>query len=206
MGTLTNPLGLLSSGGRIAGNLVINGTLTQEGNVILQDGTGLEYVANAGDEALVDMEVTDQAAAGEEMSYDVKIDGTDIIRFESEADGVGGIQNTVTTVPADLVVEGSTTETDDIVTTDLLVEDGSGNNLVRFDAGASPKVIRFFGFTLEQVGKVTWGANEDMSSRYDSGADSYRIQDEVNSADRLDLDRTTGDLSIEGTLTEGSAL
>lgn len=49
------------------------------------------------------------------------------------------------------------------------------------------------------------GAN-DTSVRYDSANDDVRVKDEGNATDRLALDRTTGDLSISGTLTEGTTL
>jgi len=53
---------------------------------------------------------------------------------------------------------------------------------------------------------LTFGTGDDVSQRYDSTNDDIRWRDETNSTDRMALDRTTGDLSIEGTLTEGSSL
>jgi len=54
--------------------------------------------------------------------------------------------------------------------------------------------------------KIRLGDDADMSQRYDSSADSIRWTDETNTEDRMGLDRTTGDLQIEGSFTEGSAL
>jgi hypothetical protein len=53
---------------------------------------------------------------------------------------------------------------------------------------------------------VLFGAGDDMGARFDATADDFRVQDETNSTDRLALDRTSGDLNISGTLTEGSTL
>jgi len=53
---------------------------------------------------------------------------------------------------------------------------------------------------------LTFGTGDDVSQRYDSTNDEIRWRDETNSADRMALDRTTGDLSIEGTLSEGQTL
>ncbi len=53
--------------------------------------------------------------------------------------------------------------------------------------------------------KITFGTGDDFTLRYDSTNDDIRLEDNGTS-DRLALDRTTGDLSIEGTLTEGATL
>lgn len=53
--------------------------------------------------------------------------------------------------------------------------------------------------------KITFGTADDFTLRYDSANDDIRLEDNGTS-DRLALDRTTGDLSIEGTLTEGATL
>lgn len=54
--------------------------------------------------------------------------------------------------------------------------------------------------------KVIYGAGEDMSSRYDANDDNLTWRDENNSADRMELDRTTGDFSVRGEITEGASL
>jgi hypothetical protein len=54
--------------------------------------------------------------------------------------------------------------------------------------------------------KIVYGAGSDVAARYDSGNDELRWSDETNSSDRMALDRTTGDLKIDGELTEGSTL
>jgi hypothetical protein len=62
------------------------------------------------------------------------------------------------------------------------------------------------GVDLGDDEKGTFGTDNDFSIRYDSTADSLTWQDGINTADRMELDRSTGNLDIEGTLTEGSAL
>ncbi|MFB6207980.1 MAG: twin-arginine translocation signal domain-containing protein, partial [Candidatus Nanohaloarchaea archaeon] len=54
--------------------------------------------------------------------------------------------------------------------------------------------------------KLTFGASSDVSARFDATNDDLRFRDEGNGADRVAVDRTTGDLNIEGTFTEGSIL
>lgn len=46
----------------------------------------------------------------------------------------------------------------------------------------------------------------DTSIRYDSTNDEVRIKDESGNSDRLALDRSTGDLSVSGEITEGKSL
>lgn len=53
--------------------------------------------------------------------------------------------------------------------------------------------------------KIFYGADLDMSSRYDAGEDELKWRDETNSTDRMSLARTTGDLTISGTLDETSS-
>lgn len=45
-----------------------------------------------------------------------------------------------------------------------------------------------------------------ISISYDSSNDDIRWRDEDNGADRMALDKTSGDLEIEGEITESSAL
>jgi len=53
---------------------------------------------------------------------------------------------------------------------------------------------------------LVFGTDGDMSVRYSTSSDSFRIQDETNNVDRLELDRSTGDLNINGQITENSSL
>jgi len=53
--------------------------------------------------------------------------------------------------------------------------------------------------------KVFYGSNLNMSTRYDGGDDDLKWRDETNATDRMALDRTTGDLTIGGTLDETSS-
>jgi len=53
--------------------------------------------------------------------------------------------------------------------------------------------------------KFFYGKNLVISTRYDSGKDSLVWEDETNTTDRMALDRTTGDLTIDGTLDETSS-
>lgn len=50
------------------------------------------------------------------------------------------------------------------------------------------------------------GNNREIRTQYNSTEDSYDIGDGTNSVARARVDRTTGDLTIEGNLTEGATL
>jgi len=63
-----------------------------------------------------------------------------------------------------------------------------------------------FAFAAQDDEEVPFGTNADVTERYDAANDDLRFQDSTNTADRMALDRTTGDLSIGGSLSEGSAL
>jgi len=87
-------------------------------------------------------------------------------------------------------------------------DDGSGN--IRVDEDAAFDFTSRIGFEgdLAALGdgtKVFYGADLDMSSRYDAGEDELKWRDETNSSDRMSLARTTGDLTISGTLDETSS-
>lgn len=53
----------------------------------------LEFTEDSGLVTAMDMPVSADATAGDEMSYTFKIDGTNFFKFYAEADGSGGIQN-----------------------------------------------------------------------------------------------------------------
>ncbi len=59
---------------------------------------------------------------------------------------------------------------------------------------------------LNDDDELPFGAGNDVSVRYGASEDAFVWQDNNNGADRMELDRTTGDLDIEGALSEGSAL
>lgn len=87
----------------------------------------------------------------------------------------------------------------------LQISDGT-NDLMRISPTGP---ISFLTGNLQLDGdglKLLYGADQDVSSRYDASADDLRWRDETNALDRMALDRTTGDLSIEGQLTEGATL
>ena len=55
-------------------------------------------------------------------------------------------------------------------------------------------------------GELIFGQGDDVGFRFDDGADDLRWRDRNNSADRIAIDRTTGNLRMTGELTEGAAL
>jgi hypothetical protein len=178
-------------------------------DISMADARSLLYVDDPGQQKLLDATVTATPAAGTLQAFGVSMDGTRLINFQAEADGAGGIQNPLVNIPVSLAVAGDTTRVDDVVTGDITIEDGAQVEQFRFDATANPIVADFHSNYVSNFG-LTDGEvlsfNDQMSERYDSGNDDYRVQDQVNSADRMALDRTTGDLSIDGAITEGATL
>lgn len=111
-------------------------------------------------------------------------------------------------IPGDLVVSGSTTEVDNVVTGDITVEDGIGNKLVRFDATSDPVKLDFFNHAVSNMGisgKLVYGPGPDFAVRYDSGDDELVWSDEDNGDDVKSVDRD-GNLQLQGTLTEGTTV
>jgi hypothetical protein len=110
------------------------------------------------------------------------------------ADTVDGIE--ATDLGSDVSNNGTTvtsSATDLNFTTNLLAsDDGDGTSTIAIE--------------LSDDETLLFGTGDDISQRYDATNDSFRIQDEVNNADRLELDRTTGNLNITGSLTENSSL
>jgi hypothetical protein len=51
-----------------------------------------------------------------------------------------------------------------------------------------------------------FGTDNDIGLRFDSTADSFKIQDNINTNDIVEIDRSSGNVSISGELTEGAAL
>jgi len=167
-------------------------------NIQLLDTRSVLYPDGVGAQTLVDKVADGTQADGTPIGYALQVDGTVLQTVYAESDGAGGIQNARIDIPVDLSVTGSTTEVDDVVTGDVLIEDGSGTEQFRFDATANPPRADLSGNAL------TFSA--ETAIRYDAGSDDIRFRDTASGGDRAALDRTTGDLSISGTLTEGAAL
>jgi hypothetical protein len=64
----------------------------------------------------------------------------------------------------------------------------------------------FTGIRFADDETIEFGSSGDMSQSFDSANDELRWSDETNTVDRMALDRTTGNLSIEGEITEGASL
>ena len=56
-------------------------------------GASIEAAEDSGAVTLVDMPVSDDPNAGDEMSFTIKVDGSNILKVYAEADSSGGIQN-----------------------------------------------------------------------------------------------------------------
>lgn len=147
-------------------------------DIELADGRKIVFPPDQGVQTLLDLLIQD-APAGESHSAAMKIAGSEILRVGAEADGNGGIQNGVVTIPVDLAVSGDTTEIEDVITGAVEIEDGSGATQFLLDATQSPPVIDF------------GGNNADGLDRINPSGGTLQID---------------GDLTISGEITEGSAL
>lgn len=96
-------------------------------------GRSLLFEEAAGQETLADLLLDGGEAAGETLRYDLEIGGETLLAVRAEADGSGGVQNRDVFVPADLVVDGQTTEAENNITGDIEVTDGQ-TVLLRADA------------------------------------------------------------------------
>lgn len=89
--------------------------------------------------------------------------------------------------------------------------DRNGNILIEVDPTGSPNEGTFnsvweaiLGFIAGDF--VDHGNNREMRTTYNGTRDGFAIRDQTNGLDRAEVDRTTGDLTIEGSLTEGANL
>lgn len=86
---------------------------------------------------------------------------------------------------------------------------GSPGTLMSF--GSAFTGVEFFeqiiaGTGIRETSFQDYGASNEFREEYNSNQDSLDISDQPNSAVRARMDRSTGDLTIEGTLTEGATL
>lgn len=88
---------------------------------------------------------------------------------------------------------------------------GGGTPGTLIDLGSAFGSIEF----LEQIVASTgitntnfqnYGSNDEMREEYNSTNDGFDVRDQTNNTTRARLDRTTGDLTIEGSLTEGATI
>lgn len=159
---------------------------------VVSDGNSLTYPAGTGTQTLLEKPTDGSQTAGAPVGYTLSVGGQTVVEVFAEADGAGGVQNARLEVPVSLAVEGDTTQVDDVVTGDILVEDGSQVTQFRLDATATPPVADFGDNTLSGVGDI-------------SSSGSLTVSD-TGGTTRAEVDTTTGDLDIEGELTETAAL
>jgi hypothetical protein len=138
------------------------------------DGRGLQYPSGTGPQTLVSKPVDGTFPAGDPVGYDLEVGGTTVATVFAESDGAGGIQNPRLDVPVSLSVAGSTTEVDDVVTGDILVEDGGGNTQFRFDATVNPNVANFFDNNVTNFGvgdsePIKFGDVDDFNIQFSPG-------------------------------------
>ena len=123
-------------------------------NIFVAPGRSLLLGDDAGEEVLVDMDITSAPAQGTAQSYSLHLDGQEMLTIDGEADGAGGIQNERVKIPVDLTVAGGTTSVDEFVTGTTTVEDGIGTDVFVVDATASPPVIDFNSNNLRNIDAV----------------------------------------------------
>lgn len=110
-------------------------------------------------------------------------------------------------VIGNLTVEGQTTEVDDMVTTDVTVEDGGGTTQFRLDGDASPPFADFEGNEARNVSTLSFSDADADGSKFsmEENASTGDLNVLHGGAIRHELAQN-GDLRIEGSLTEGAAL
>lgn len=143
-------------------------------------------------------------------------DGTNIIVIDS---GGNALNNPITidTEGSSTINGSSSVVVEDNYSAKALASDG--NNWYTSGAGAGGGAFKdtdndviaelisdFNGIQLADGEFIEFGSGSDFDIRYDSAADDIRWRDKNNSSDRMALERTTGNLSIQGTLTENTSL
>jgi len=88
---------------------------------------------------------------------------------------------------------------------DGLVADGSSLTVDESFAYSFSSQINFLDNILLNGNELVLSPSNG-AVRFDTTADSFKWEDKDNNLDRMELDRSTGDLNIEGELTEGAAL
>lgn len=88
---------------------------------------------------------------------------------------------------------------------------GGGTPGTMIDLGSAFSSIAFLeqiiaGSGIRETAFQDYGASNDMRQEFDGTNDGLNFDDQTNTTTRARLDRTTGDLTIEGTLTEGATL
>lgn len=197
-------------------------TLPAGGNVRLGTGETITYPGDAGVQTLADMAVSGTPAAGTEESFSLAVDGSDVLKAYAEADGAGGVQNRAAVLENAVFLEGEDTggsmgQLIGITGSDVvLVGDVAGLGLpTDIEAGGTT------GISVQTGGNVNFdngdvrinadgnslefGADQDIGVAYVAGNDALEWSD-VGTSTRMQLDRTSGNLNIEGSLTEGAAL
>lgn len=174
---------VLSVGGSESGNV---GFVLITPNPIDVGVTPLNFTRFSGAEAI---------EAGDNISRTgSRLDIVDGSGSGLDADTVDGIE--ASNLSPD-VSDDETTVTNS--TTDL----NFSSNLGASDDGDGTSTI-FVDISDDET--VALGSDNDISQRYDSSNDSLQIKDEKNNIDRLEFERTTGNLSILGELTENASL
>lgn len=89
--------------------------------------------------------------------------------------------------------------------------DLDSNILLEVDPGRTPAVTTFNSLWEAVLGFISTdfidhGASREIRTEYNGTRDGYVVRDQTNGLDRAVVDRTTGNLTIEGTLDEGATL
>lgn len=92
----------------------------------------------------------------------------------------------------------------------IRLEQGGSNIIFEFDPSDTNRpetqAVMEFGVGSVHEDWIDYGTGRDIRTEYQSGDDVWAIRDQTNGLDRAEVDRTTGNLTIEGTLTEGANL
>lgn len=177
-------------------------------SITLNGGNGLKNGSNAllGGSFSLDIEPADFAGsfASDDGSDNLQVNITNGL----EGDGSNNIRVSASDVAAGFLSEGANPYQLSVNIGTGLTGDGSGNIIVDEDTDFTFTSTIDFNNGLAMSGdgiKAFYGTNLIMSTRYDSVDDDLKWRDEANSTDRMALDRTTGDLTIGGTLDETSS-
>lgn len=190
--------GIQNRAAKIAGSFALDGDTNQvddvvTGNISIEDGSGTEQVGLDATATPVDINLHNNPVQnfrlrnGTGISYQDDPSDETLVDFTSTSESTSGSEQSYSLNAGGVEVATVRAEAD-----------GNG--------GVQNVQLRLNKRMEANSNSIVFGSGSDIGLRFDSESDSLVVSDETNSTDLVDVDKTSGDVSISGELTEGAAL
>lgn len=229
MGTLTQPTSYFSGGFVVDGKIQFDGGFSVNSNItdgsdLIWDSDNSEIPDSAlgtiGNSTLANDTITissgDGLSGGAGISLGSSTTLTVSVGSGIEIGNGGAVRlsdNSITINANDGLSGGGTVTLGSSADIGINVSDFAGSGLqddgtqnLEVDPGTALEVGTELNVDPQDDERISWGTDDDINQYYNSANDDLRWEDNTNSSDRMALDRTTGNLDIEGSLNEGAAL